>query len=225
MYSGVTMEHNGQAGILAIWNDCRAGAEADYEAWYRGEHLRERVALPGFRFARRYVSASPLPRQTRYFTFYETDTADVLSSPVYLERGINPTPTTRHIMTDVFLNMTRTVCRREAVSGEIRGTAALTMAITSGAPEAIQALWAEVRVTASKLRAELWLSAEPAAAAPSNEERLRGRDAKITACIIVEFQGEDELATYAAEMPPAADLVYTLGAFRLLCSLDRRDIG
>jgi hypothetical protein len=37
-----------QPGILAIFNDCRAGREAEFEAWFQGEHLLERLAVPGF---------------------------------------------------------------------------------------------------------------------------------------------------------------------------------
>ena len=36
------------AGVLAIWNNCAPGAEAQYEHWYRSEHLAERVAIEGF---------------------------------------------------------------------------------------------------------------------------------------------------------------------------------
>ena len=43
-----------QPGILAIFNDCRAGHEAEFEAWFQGEHLLERLAVPGFLFGRRH---------------------------------------------------------------------------------------------------------------------------------------------------------------------------
>jgi hypothetical protein len=68
------MTQDRQAGILALWNDCREGSEHEYEAWYRGEHLRERVGLPGFRFGRRYIAVAGT--SPRYFTYYETETPD-----------------------------------------------------------------------------------------------------------------------------------------------------
>jgi hypothetical protein len=37
-----------QPGILAIFNDCRAGREDEFNAWFQGEHLQERLAVPGF---------------------------------------------------------------------------------------------------------------------------------------------------------------------------------
>ena len=34
-----------QPGILAIFNDCRAGREDEFNAWFQGEHLQERLAV------------------------------------------------------------------------------------------------------------------------------------------------------------------------------------
>ena len=45
-----------EPGILAIFNDCRPGREAEFEAWFQGEHLIERLAVPGFLFGRRFSS-------------------------------------------------------------------------------------------------------------------------------------------------------------------------
>ena len=36
-----------QPGILAIFNDCRAGREAEFETWFQGEHLVERLVGAG----------------------------------------------------------------------------------------------------------------------------------------------------------------------------------
>jgi hypothetical protein len=67
----------GGRGILAVWNDCAPGSEGQYEAWYRGEHLPERVGIPGFRGGWRYRAIDAEPE---YFTFYETDTPEVLGA-------------------------------------------------------------------------------------------------------------------------------------------------
>ena len=98
-----------EAGILAIWNDCRAGREAELDAWFQGEHLLERLAVPGFLFGRRHQAISG---NVGYFNFYLVGSPDVLTSKAYLDRLDNPTPMTRKIMSEVFLNMNRTVCRR-----------------------------------------------------------------------------------------------------------------
>ena len=97
-----------QPGILAIFNDCRPGREAEFEAWFQGEHLIERLAVPGFVFGRRHKAVSGAPG---FFNFYMVETPEVLTSKPYLERLDNPTPMTRTIMSEVFVNMNRTVCR------------------------------------------------------------------------------------------------------------------
>ena len=35
-------------GILAVRNNCDAAIAAEYERWYVGEHLPERVSVDGF---------------------------------------------------------------------------------------------------------------------------------------------------------------------------------
>ena len=111
-------------GILAIWNDCVAGYEAEYESWYQGEHLIERLSVPGFLQGRRYESVNALPR---FFTYYETASPEVLRSADYLELLENPSTVTVAIMTDVFLNTNRTVCRVLEHYGEFRGSFAVTV--------------------------------------------------------------------------------------------------
>ena len=107
-----------EPGILAIWNDCAAGREADFESWFQGEHLEERLAVPGFLFGRRHEAISGA---SRYFNFYVTERPAVLTSKAYLDRLDHPTPMTRTIMSEVFINMNRTVCRRIMRRGGFRG--------------------------------------------------------------------------------------------------------
>jgi hypothetical protein len=210
------------AGILAVWNDCKAGGEAEYEAWYRGEHLRERVGLPGFIYGRRYVSidgSSP-----RYFTFYETEAVEVLKSPVYLERGANPTPMTRHIMSTVFQNMTRTVCRRVKKSGDMSGAVVLAARASAGQAAQIEAAWPGLTQIDNLLRAEHWVSAEPDGLEPSAEEKIRGRDNKIAACFVAEFADGAEAAAAVVSVAKALPGL-TLGSYRFLCSLEHSEIS
>ena len=216
------MTGTAQPGILALWNDCREGAEAEYEAWYRGEHLRERVGLPGFRFGRRLIAldgSSP-----RYFSYYETASADVLTSPAYLERGANPTPMTRNIMENVFRNMSRTVCRRVATEGWINGPVAITVRANMAQMPSLQAAWNGLSNLPDRLRAELWLSAESPDEAPSVEERIRGRDAKIAGCLMANFSDEAHAIAAARTARTLLGPDVTIGTYRLFCALDQVDI-
>jgi hypothetical protein len=215
------------AGILALWNDCRPGAEAEYEAWYRGEHLRERVGLPGFNYAHRYTAlAGTAPR---YFTFYETETPEVLTSPVYLERGANPTPMTRHIMEGVYQNMSRTVCQRDRQHGDIQGAFAVTVRASADHVSRLDRAWPQHLALDHLLRAELWSSIEPPDTEPSVEERIRGRDAKIAACFMASFSDADHataaIGTINRILQGESNRALMIGGYRLLCSLQQKEIA
>ena len=134
-------------GILAIWNDCRAGREAEFEAWFQGEHLMERLAIPGFLFGRRHQAISG---NAGYFNFYLVESPDVLISKPYLERLDDPTPMTKRIMSEVFLNMNRTVCRRTMRYGGFRGAFAVTARFNAAPDEG--ALKATLRCAAGTRR-------------------------------------------------------------------------
>src|SRR3974390_3389592 len=108
-----------QPGILAIWNDCRAGREAEFDAWFQGEHLQERLAVRGFLSPRRHEAISG---SSAYFNFYVVESPAVLTSKPYLERLDHPTPMTRKIMSEVFLNMNRPVRHHTLRRGPPAGT-------------------------------------------------------------------------------------------------------
>ncbi len=93
-------------GVLAIWNGIAAEAEDEFIAWHVREHIPERVSLPGFLRGRRYVAIDGFPK---FFNFYETEAADVLTSPAYLARLDAPTAWTRKVVAH-FSDTSRTVC-------------------------------------------------------------------------------------------------------------------
>lgn len=102
------------AGALAIWMDIDPAADAAFNAWYRGQHLGERLSVPGFLRGRRYARAGDGPA---YFTLYETAEVAVLSSPPYLERLNAPTDWTRQALPAI-RRMWRNVYRPLALGGD-----------------------------------------------------------------------------------------------------------
>ncbi len=58
--------------------------EEEFNAWYDTEHLPERLAIPGFRSAKRWVSRSLNPGEGKYLATYELADREVLSTPEYL---------------------------------------------------------------------------------------------------------------------------------------------
>jgi hypothetical protein len=94
------------SGVLAIWNNVTPGTEKEFVRWHVREHIPERVRIPGFLRARRYVGSTS---RLKYFNFYETETVDVLQSPAYQARLDRPTEWTRKVVKE-FRDTSRTAC-------------------------------------------------------------------------------------------------------------------
>jgi hypothetical protein len=97
--------------VLALWGNADPEMEDGFNDWYTHEHLPERINIPGFLRARRWVSCLEDERTAhwKYFTLYEVDSAEVLASDAYLAMLNNPTPGTRRFLPG-FTKMSRTVC-------------------------------------------------------------------------------------------------------------------
>jgi hypothetical protein len=78
-------------GLLLTLTEPPPAMEEEFNAWYDEEHLPERLAIPGFRSARRWV-ADIAPGEGKYLATYELDAPDVLQSAAYLARFHNQTP-------------------------------------------------------------------------------------------------------------------------------------
>jgi hypothetical protein len=78
-------------GLLLTLTEPPGAMEEEFNAWYDEEHLAERLAIPGFRSAQRWVADLPAG-SGKYLATYELDSLAVLSSAAYLRRFENPTP-------------------------------------------------------------------------------------------------------------------------------------
>jgi hypothetical protein len=97
--------------------------EADFNRWYDREHLEERVAIPGFLEARRYVAHPPGTKGCpKYLCLYSTADFDVLDSATYRSVLANPTEWSTRTMAR-FKNMIRAVARITISRGTGRGAA------------------------------------------------------------------------------------------------------
>lgn len=110
-----------QPGVLFVLNDVLKGMDEEFTRWYQQEHLTERLALPGFRRARRYRSVDGQPN---YMVVYDCDTVQTLASAPYLDRVEHPSPWTRKIMPH-FVNMERSACSETWSAGVGMGGAAI----------------------------------------------------------------------------------------------------
>jgi hypothetical protein len=82
-------------GMLLVFNEVKPRHERDFNEWYNREHIDERVNLPGFHRARRYVAVKASPK---YLATYECDTVDDLATPGYLALLADQTPWTKAVM-------------------------------------------------------------------------------------------------------------------------------
>jgi len=68
-------------GFLLVLMQPPPAFEDEFNAWYDTEHVPERLAVPGFETALRYVCISGTPR---YLAMYDMKNPGVLDSPEYL---------------------------------------------------------------------------------------------------------------------------------------------
>jgi hypothetical protein len=210
-----------QPGVLAIWNDCRAGREAEFDGWFQGEHLLERLSVPGFLFGRRHQAISG---SAGYFNFYLVESPDILTSRPYLERLDKPTPMTRKIMSEVFLNMNRTVCRRTLRCGDFRGAFAVTARFDQEPDNnALTALLDELLRDTNVASGEIWIALDPAGMPVSMEEKLRGGDKKIKGCLMIDTLRQADAESMGARLSQQFSTA-DVGVFRVLCQLGRGDL-
>lgn len=81
-------------GLMAVWMSVPAELEDELNRWYDEEHLRERMNVPGFLRARRYVS---LHGEPKYIALYDLEDVAVLGGDAYRQVRSNPTPWTRRM--------------------------------------------------------------------------------------------------------------------------------
>ena len=107
-------------GLLAVWMDAPPELEDDLNAWYSSEHLAERIAIPGFLSARRYVS---LQGEPKYIALYRLTDVGVLQSEAYQAAAQNPTPETTRV-TGALTAFIRNEYALEYASGDLSAAAA-----------------------------------------------------------------------------------------------------
>lgn len=189
-------------GILGIWHDVAPGEDAAVEDWYDREHHAERVAIAGFRRARRYRGLDGAPL---VFGRYDVDAPDVLQSPDYLRVLASPSAWTRRMM-PLYRGMSRTVFRRQAGIGCGEGgfVASFRLPDTT-ALDASMGLLPAILARRHVLSAETWIADIKATRpATSREVELRGApDATVAAAIVVDGTDPDALREAVAPLRAA----------------------
>ena len=201
----------GRAAV-AIWFDTTPDVKAELEDWHSHEHMPERLRIPGFLRGTRWIDRSGEPS---YFVLYEAARLAALTGGPYLERLNEPTPWSRRMMPHHH-RMTRSACRVRAAFGAGVAQAIATLRF-SGRLSAgdIETLPRRKGLTGAYL-----LYAQPQAAAPTEEQKIRGGDAAADRVLLI---GGYDLPAVEAAAHEHAPRGATLGLYRLAYCLPSRD--
>ena len=166
----------GQAA-LAMWWDMAADQRAEFEHWHSHEHFPERLAIPGFRRATRWMDAGG---GEGVFVMYELESFDVLASAPYLERLNAPSPWSARMMPH-HRNMIRSQCRVLESSGAGLARHAATVRLSPATPDgtdlraALKALIGQLPTRPGLMGCHLLRHQAPAIA-QTTEQKIRGGD-------------------------------------------------
>lgn len=83
--------------MLVIWNAVDPLVTREYNRWITEEHMRERIAAPGFLRGRRYVASSPSVRRP-FLNMYELSDIGNCTSREYLSMLEKPSAWTKKMM-------------------------------------------------------------------------------------------------------------------------------
>lgn len=103
------------SALLLVMIDVDPDHEAEFNRWYAEEHLPERVGLPGFRSARRFISFEGGPK---YLALYELDDVGALQTDAYLALVSPPSEWTRRVEA-TFTSRLRAVYQEVSPSGQV----------------------------------------------------------------------------------------------------------
>jgi hypothetical protein len=185
---------------VAMWWDIAPEMRAEWEDWHSGEHMPERLAIPGFLRGTRWVAVSGEPS---YFVIYEVAQLAAITGGAYLERLNNPTPWSRKMMPH-HLNMVRSLCALRAGWGG--GLAQVLATIRFSPTSDLPRLPRGQGLTGAHL-----LESQPMPGTQTTEQKIRGGDA--TADWILLIGGHDREAI-STNLPEGV-----VGFYRLAYSL------
>jgi hypothetical protein len=210
-------------GALVLYYDIAADAIDDHDDWHTHEHFPERLSIPGFLRASRWVADGGGPR---YLVLYDVSDVAVLSGAPYLERLNNPTPWTAKMMKN-FRGMARGFCGFVANSGMGLGHEMLSIRYSAFpgrerelrdwlASDVLPGLSGRPGVVSARVL-------EPAAKPPMTKEQgIRGKDADLPCVLLLTGYRRNSLPPIAgAELSAAqfaqhgASAAMTTGSYHL----------
>jgi len=102
------------SGLMAFWARIEESYLERFRQWHNGEHMPERVSIPGFLAGQRYLGHGS---SNFFLMMYETREPAVLGGPDYLARLNAPTAWTRESLPH-FREPARNIYRRVSAQGK-----------------------------------------------------------------------------------------------------------
>lgn len=174
---------------------------AEFEHWHSHEHFPERLRIPGFARASRWMDAAG---GDGVFVCYELEAYEVLASGPYLERLNAPSPWSTRMMPH-HRNMVRTQCRVLETSGAAVARHAATLRLSPASDSQAAALRAGLAALARALTGTAGfcgghlLQHQAPALAMTTEQRIRGGDAEADWIFVVMGYDAQALAALLEE--------------------------
>ncbi len=158
-------------GQLSIWTDVDPAHELDFNRWYDREHMQERIAIAGFRRARRFRCLVSCPRP--YLALYDTQSVQTFHSAAYQQAFATQTEWSRRNfgrMRDTQRRVGELIVDVGAAEGGALALFVVNVDALDGIAARCQALVARDHVLrASLLRTDVALSVPLSATAPPTQ--------------------------------------------------------
>ena len=171
--------------FVAIWQDLVPQAKQDFYEWHNRQHVPERLSIPGFLRARRFIARQGTPE---FFTLYELNRVETAAGKDYLDRLNNPTEWTRRVMPH-FRNMARSANQLIYSGGTGEGGYLATLRFTYPGEEAFAQLGSEILPAVTELPgivgAHLGLANDTASAIATFEKTFRTSDDVTPPCVVM----------------------------------------
>lgn len=193
-------------GVLAIWNGIAPGQETEFLRWHVGQHLPERMGVPGFLRARRYVSIDGAPR---YFNFYEVAGVEVLESDAYLARLNAPTDWTKAVVPH-FTDTSRTLCN--VVEGRGHGCGGMVETLRIAGDAAALRPLVDSLADHADISGVSLLARHTAPAKATSESQMRAApDGSSPAILLIEGADADAVTAAARDIASEAAIIALCG--------------
>jgi hypothetical protein len=199
--------------------------EAEFNRWYDREHLEERVAIPGFLEARRYVAHQGNPK---YLSLYSTETFDVLDSAAYRTALANQTAWSKANIAR-FKDMIRAVARITISRGTGRGAALgiIRLRPSAGGEDKLRATLREQfdPATLDGIISMHLLESEPALSRPITDDSSTLNPGAGDWFVLIDATDVNAVPAATARFAAFTSQTVSSGTYKLMFDLAKSDLG